>query len=520
MPPLSRRDFLYLGATVTAATVLPRSTPLAATPVDLDEITIAQLQSAMQGGTATARSIAELYLGRIEALDRNGPRLHAIIELNPDALATADALDVERKANGPRGPLHGIPVLLKDNIDTADRMRTSAGSLALAESRAQEDAPLVHRLRAAGVVILGKTNLSEWANFRSTHSTSGWSGRGGLTRNPYVLDRNPCGSSSGSAVATSANLAVVAIGTETDGSILSPASACGVVGIKPTVGLVSGVGIIPIAHSQDTAGPLARTVTDAALLLGVLAGRDYGAALDSGGLKGARVGVARNYFGFNEAVDRALEDALRALREAGAELKDPANIATARQLGDPELEVLLYEFKADLNTYLGRLGPDLPARSLAALIDFNERHREQEMPYFGQDIFEKAEAKGPLTERSYQRARATARRLARSRGIDATLHAHKLDAIIAPTIGPACVTDLINGDHWTGESTSPAAVAGYPSITVPAAFVHELPVGLSFIGAAGSEATLIRLAYAFEQATKVRRKPAFTPTAALRLSRV
>ncbi len=481
----------------------------------LAEATIAELQAAMQSGQRTARSIAERYLTRIHEVDQTGPTINAVIELNPDALAIADALDAERKAKGPRGPLHGIPILVKDNIETADQMRTSAGSLALAEARARTDAPLVARLRAAGAVLLGKTNLSEWANFRSTHSVSGWSGRGGQTKNPYVLDRNPCGSSSGSAAAVSANLAALAVGTETDGSVLSPASACGIVGIKPTVGLLSGAGIIPLAHSQDTAGPMARTVTDAALLLGVLAGRDYAPALAPAGLRGARLGVARNFFGFNPRVDRVLEEALHALRAGGAVLVDPASLTTTQQLEAPEFEVLLYEFKADLNAYLAGLGPDAPARSLAALITFNERHREQELPYFGQDIFEQAEAKGPLTERAYRTARATCLRLARDRGIDAVMHTHRLDALLAPTIGPACVTDLVTGDHWMGESTSAAAVAGYPSLTVPAGCVFGLPVGLSFLGAAGSEATLLRFAYAFEQATHARRQPTFRPTADL-----
>ncbi len=371
LPELDLRKWGVTGAAVARRGEMPRATT---TEFELAEYTLAQLQAAMTSGQHTARSIAERYLARIHEVDQTGPALKAVLELNPDALAIAGALDAERKAKGPRGPLHGIPMLLKDNIDTADRLHTSAGSLALAESIAPHDAPLVARLRAAGAVLLGKTNLSEWANFRSAHSTSGWSGRGGQTKNPYALDRNPCGSSSGSAAAISANLAAVAVGTETDGSIVCPAAICGLVGIKPTVGLVSGAGIIPIAHSQDTAGPMARTVTDAALLLGALAGADYTHALDAAGLKGARVGVARN-FEFSDQVHRVLADALRALQEAGATLVDPASLSTASQIGEPEFEVLLYEFKAGLNAYLAALGPKAPVKSLAELIAFNERHR-------------------------------------------------------------------------------------------------------------------------------------------------
>lgn len=528
---LARRAFLRLGAGIGAAVALPppaaasRPAPQyssggaggtrAVPPFELDEITISQLQSAMQSGRHTARSLAQRYLQRADEVDDKGPALNSIIERNPDALAIADRLDAERKAGRVRGPLHGIPVLIKDNIDTADRMKTSAGSLALADSVAPQDAPLVKRLRDAGAVILGKTNLSEWANFRSTHSTSGWSGRGGQTRNPYALDRNPCGSSSGSGAAVSANLAAAAIGTETDGSIVCPSSACGIVGIKPTVGLVSGAGIIPISKSQDTAGPMARTVADAALLLGALAGTDYSASLDAAGLKGARIGVARNFFGFHDRVDRLMEEALRALREAGATLTDPARLPSPRALDDSEMDVLLYEFKAGLDAYLARLAGDLPARSLAQLIEFNQHHGDREMPFFGQELFVRAQAKGPLTDRAYRRALETSRRLARTRGIDAVLRRHRLDAIVAPTGGPAWVTDLVNGDHFGGSSSTPAAVAGYPAVTVPAGFVSGLPVGITFMGAAGSESLLVKLAYAFEQATSVRRKPAFLPTADL-----
>jgi amidase len=407
-------------------------------------------------------------------------------------------------------------------------MRTSAGSLALGESIAPGDAFVVERLRLAGMVILGKTNLSEWANFRSTRATSGWSARGGQTRNPYALDRNPCGSSSGSAAAVSANLAVLAVGTETDGSIVCPSSACGIVGIKPTVGLVSRSGIVPIAHSQDTAGPMARTVADATVLLGALAGvdprdaatqkapsrayADYTAFLVPEGLRGARIGVARDFFGFNERVDQLMDGAIHAMKDAGAIIVDPAKLPLKGKLDDPEFEVLLYEFKADLNAYLGSLGPSAPAKSLKELIDFNEKHSDREMPYFGQDIFLSAEQKGPLTTPAYRRALATCRRLARARGIDATLAEHRLDAIVAPTGSPAWVTDLLNGDRPVGGSSAPAAVAGYPSVTVPAGFVYGLPVGISFFGAAYSEPVLLRLAYAFEHVMQARKPPRFLAT--------
>jgi amidase len=495
-------------------------------PFELDELTIAELQAGLASGRFTAVSLTRHYLARIRRLDRQGPELRAVIEENPDALALARERDRERKARGPRGPLHGIPVLLKDNIDTHDRMSTTAGSLALLGSRPEADAFLVRRLREAGAVILGKTNLSEWANFRSTRSTSGWSGRGGLTRNPYVLDRNPSGSSSGSAVAVAANLCAVAVGTETDGSILSPAAYCGIVGLKPTVGLISRAGIIPIAHSQDTAGPMTRTVRDAALLLTVLAGKDpadpatqaedreecpdYTAGLDASALRGARLGVARKLFDrlVAPALDR-VESALRLLKELGAELVDPADLPSHGQLGDAEWQVLLYEFKADLNAYLAGRAPSTPIRSLADAIRFNEQHREVEMPHFRQEIFEQAEAKGPLTEPAYLAARDTCRRLMRAEGIDAVMNQHRLDALLAPTAGPAHVTDLVHGDRDTGGSTSPAAVAGYPSITVPIGQVQGLPVGLSFFGRAWSEPRLLGLAFAFEQATRFRQPPGF-----------
>ena len=486
---------------------------LAAPPAfELEEATLADLRKQMTAGSLTASSLTRRYLTRIAALDKRGPALNSVIELNPDALAIAAALDAERKAKGPRGPLHGIPVLIKDNIDTADRMMTTAGSLALLGSIAARDALVAQRLRAAGAVILGKTNLSEWANFRSSHSTSGWSGRGGLTRNPYALDRNACGSSSGSGAAVSANLCALAIGTETDGSIVCPASTNGVVGIKPTLGLVPATGIIPIAHSQDTAGPMARTVADAAILLGALTGADYTKSLDPNGLRGARIGVARDkFFGFSEETDRVIEAAIQEMKRRGAEIVDPADIPTAGKFDDSESEVLSYEFKNDLNLYLGALGPKAPVHSLADVIAFNESHREREMPYFGQDLMIKAQAKGPLSSKEYLAALEKDHRLSRTEGIDAVMSKHRLDALVAPTAGPAWCTDLINGDHAPGGSSTPAAVAGYPNINVPAGYAWGLPVGISFFGAANSEPLLIKLAYAFEQATRHRRAPQFLP---------
>ncbi len=491
----------------------------------LEELTISDMQALMVAGDLTAVSLTEGYLARIDAIDRTGPTLNAVIELNPDALAIAAQLDAERAAGDVRGPLHGIPILLKDNIDTGDRMATSAGSLALANHHAAQDGAVAANLRRAGAIILGKTNLSEWANFRSSKSSSGWSSRGGQTRNPYALDRTPCGSSSGSGVAVSANLCAAAIGTETDGSVVCPSHHAGIVGIKPTVGLVSRTGIVPISHSQDTAGPMARTVTDAAILLGALTGADerdpataasqgrstddYTQFLDLDGLRGARIGVARNYFGFHPLVDAIMERAIVTLRAAGAVIVDPANIATAKQFGDDEYTVLLYEFKAGLNAYLADIDPALPVHSLAELIEFNHLHRERAMPYFGQELFVLAQEKGDLAEETYRQARSESLRLAGRGGIDATLDEYDLDALIAPTGGPAWLVDWVNGDHYGGGSSSAAAVAGYPNITVPAGAVYGLPIGLSFIGAAWQEATLIKLAYAFEQRTQARRPPAF-----------
>jgi amidase len=536
---LGRRTFLRYGALGGVAAAVagaappepaePAPAPAETAPFELEEATIATLQERMQSGALTARDLTEAYVVRIEALDRQGPALRAVLETNPDALAIADALDAERKAKGARGPLHGIPVLLKDNIGTGDRMMTTAGSLALAGSFSAEDSFLAKRLREAGAVLLGKANLSEWANFRSSHSSSGWSGRGGQCRNPYALDRNPCGSSSGSGAAVSANLCAVSVGSETDGSIVCPSSANGIVGIKPTLGLVSRTGMIPLAHSQDTAGPMCRTVADAAALLGVLAGvdprdpatergrghaaPDYTKFLDPEGLRGARVGVARKMFGFSEAVDRLLEEALAEMKRGGAVLVDPADIPSSSQLEEAELEVLLYEFKADLNAYLAGLGPRVAVRTLADLIAFNEGHRSEELPYFGQDLLVKAQAKGPLTTPAYLKALEKSKRLAGKDGLDATLRRYRLDAIVAPTGGPAWVIDLVNGDHFSGGSSTHPAVAGYPNISVPAGFIRGLPVGISFMGQAWSEPTLLKLASSFEHATRHRRPPRFRPNA-------
>jgi amidase len=501
---------------------------------DREELTVRDAQAAMAAGRVSARRLTEMYLERVERIDRRGASLNSVIETNPDALAIADALDRERKAGRVRGPLHGVPVLVKDNIDTADRMQTTAGSLALVGAKPRRDAFVVERLRAAGAVILGKTNLSEWANFRSTHSSSGWSGRGGQTRNPYALDRNPCGSSSGSGAAVSANLAVVGVGTETDGSIVCPAAACGIVGIKPTLGLVSRSGIIPIAHSQDTAGPMARTVADAVALLEVLAAPDpvdrvagngstiviwprgLAQSLDPAGLRGARVGVARKFFGFNDRVDKLMADAIDLMKREGAVVVDPADLPTHGKFDAAEFEVLLYEFKADLNKYLASLAPGEHPRTLKQLIEFNERNRDREMPYFGQELFIRAEAKGPLTDPAYLKALRSSKALSQAQGIDAVMRKHNLDVLVAPTGSPAWTTDLVNGDHFTGGSSTPAAVAGYPNVQVPAGYVYGLPVGISFFGRAFTEAKLVRIAYAYEQATRHRQPPRLLPAADLR----
>jgi len=544
---MDRRNFVRIGA--VAGFLGVRGKPLGAetldtgveaslrrdrfmiSPFELEEATIADLQAGMSSGRMTSHSVTQQYMARIDELDRKGPTLRHVLEINPDALSIADSLDRERKSGRVRGPLHGIPILLKDNVDTADSMTTTAGSLALEGSIPLQDAFIAAKLRSAGVVLLGKANLSEWANIRSTHSSSGWSGRGGQAKNPYVLDRNPCGSSSGSAGAVSANLCAGAIGTETDGSIVCPSSACGIVGIKPTLGLVSRSGIIPIAHSQDTAGPMARTVRDAAVILNALSGIDtrdattmvnrsrgqidYTRFLDPNGLRGARIGVARaKFFGYSDVTDKLVNDAIDAMKAQGAVIVDPANIETAGKFDDSELDVLLYELKADLNAYLAGLGPTAPVRTLQNIIDFNENHRAQEMPWFGQELFIQAQAKGPLTDKKYRDALAKDLRMSRTDGIDATMKKYKLDAIVAPTGGPAWVTDPVNGDHFTGASSTPAAVAGYPNINVPAGYSHDLPVGISFFGRAYSEPTLIKIAYAYEQATKHRRAPKFIPSLA------
>jgi amidase len=509
---MRRRQFLEAGLAGATAVGIARARVAAGQrdrSGDLDEnreYSIRELQELMVRGRTTSAAITQHYLARIDAIDGSGPAINSVIETNPDALRLAEAFDRERAAGKVRGPLHGVPVLIKDNIDTADRMKTSAGSL-----------------------VLGKTNLSEWANFRSSRSTSGWSGRGGLTRNPYVLDRNPCGSSSGSGAAVAANLCAAAVGTETDGSIVCPATANGIVGLKPTLGLISRAGIIPIAASQDTAGPMTRSVADAALLLAAMTGvdardalttrsrgrtADYASFLDAGGLKGTRLGIMRNYFGFHDGVDALMTTALEALKSAGAVLVDPANLPTKRQLDDPELEVLLYEFKDGLNKYLTALPDTIRTRTLKALIEFNEANRNREMPWFGQDLFLKAQEKGPLTSPAYLKARRTCVQLSRTLGIDAVMTRHRLDALVAPTGGAAWVTDFVNGDHFTGGSSTPAAVAGYPSITVPAGLVSGLPVGISFIGWPWTEGLLIKIAHGFEQTTKLRQPPKFLPTLA------
>ncbi|HET9276086.1 MAG TPA: amidase [Gemmatimonadales bacterium] len=538
---MQRREFLRAVSTATAAGLAaapaaaamsptPRPalpTQQAVPPFELADLPVAALQEGMTAGRWTSRRLVELYLERIEAVDRNGPALRSVIETNPDALRIADELDTERRARGSRGPLHGIPLLVKDNLDTADRMETTAGSLALVGVPVPRDSDVVDRLRRAGVVILGKTNLSEWANFRSTASSSGWSARGGQTRNPYVLDRNPCGSSSGSGSAAAASLAAVTIGTETDGSIVCPSSICGLVGIKPTVGLVSRAGIIPIAASQDTAGPMCRSVADAAQVLAAIQGyeprdpatarlrtrpaQDYAGELRPDGLRGARLGVARKGFGLPASVEPVLAEAIAALKSLGATVLDPADLPGVELLGDPEFEVLLYEFKQGMADYLAARGGTGP-KSLTDLMAYNTANREREMPWFGQEIFERAAAKGPLTSVEYRRARGTCRRLARTQGIDAILGRHRLNALVAMTTGPAWPTDYVNGDRYTGGCSSPAAVAGYPHVTVPAGSIHGLPVGLSFFGAAWSEPALIRYAFAFEQGTRARKPPTFRPT--------
>jgi amidase len=501
-------------------------------PFDLAEVTVATLRERLQTGQESASSLVEKYLARIKSIDRAGPRINSIIEVNPDALAIAQRLDAERSVGQIRGPLHGIPIVIKDNIDTSDHMMTTAGSLALVGAKPLADAPLVTALRNAGVVILAKTNMTEWAHFRSwTNATSGWSGRGGLTLNPYVLDRSTSGSSSGTAAAVACNLAAIGVGTDTYGSIVLPSSCCGLVGIRPTVGLVSREGIIPIAQSMDTAGPMARTVTDAVLLLnamvsapedGPVAGLkrstpvpDYAAFLSPGGLRSARIGVVREkLFGYSPSADRIAENALELLELEGATLVDPANIATVYELSKPAMQVMQHEFKAGINAYLAGLGPGAPVHSLEDIIAFNEENSDREMPFFGQETMIEAAGKGPLTSEEYVLALRQCRDRSRRLGIDAIMDKHGLDALVAPSGDPGWVVDLENGDSINGSSSAPAAVAGYPHITVPAGFENGLPVGLSFFGRAWSEPTLIRLAYAFEQATVQRRPPEFLSTVA------
>lgn len=528
---MDRRSFVGIGLAAGAAAGAARADTLAHTSHTAAHIGasavldagVLRQQALMESGKLSAHALTSHYLARIQSIDKAGPRINAIIELNPDALQIARDMDRERAANKVRGPLHGIPVLLKDNIATGDRMRTSAGSLALAGVHAARDAHVAAQLRAAGAVILGKTNLSEWANMRSTHSVSGWSGRGGLTRNPYALDRNCSGSSSGSGAAIAAGLATLAVGTETDGSIVSPASICGLVGIKPTLGLISRAGIVPIAHSQDTAGPMARSVTDAALLLSALAGADpadpasagggavpdYSKSLDKNGLRGMRIGVARNFFGSNDMLDAVIERALLVLKAQGAILVDPVEVPNLGKYADSETEVLLYEFKAGLAAYLKAYAPDAPVADMAGLIAFNQKNQATELAYFGQEYLLRAEAKGGLESKEYLDALANNQRYSRAEGIDQVMREQRLDALVAPTGGPAWLTDFINGDHFGGSFSTPAAVAGYPHITVPAGFVHGLPVGLSFVGGSYSEAALIRMAYAYEQASLQRRAPRF-----------
>jgi amidase len=527
---LDRRRLLQLGAAAAATPVvvgaLAERAQAAQPHQQLEDASIASLQAAMQSGQLTSQRLVRQYLQRIEQLDRRGPSVNSVLELNPDAEAIARTLDDERHAGRVRGPLHGIPLLIKGNIDTHDKMTTTAGSLALVGAPAAQDATVAAKLRAAGAVILGKANLSEWANFRSFHSASGWSGQGGQTRNPYFLDRNPCGSSSGSGAAVAAAFAAGSLGTETDGSIVCPSNANGVVGIKPTVGLTSRAGVVPIAHSQDTVGPHGKTVADAAAILGALTGVDprdpataasagnfktnYTQYLDEHGLRGARIGVMRaGVTGYSEEVDELYEDALQAMRDAGAILVDPADLATIDEIstGEAEITVLVYEFKRDLNAYLAtRTG--VPIKTLADAIAFNEANADRELKWFLQEWFELAES-DPFSQAEYEAALATARRIGGADGIDATLAANRLDALVAPTGSPAWTTDLVNGDHFLGASSGPAAIAGYPIINVPSGNAFGLPVGISFIGTAWSEPILIELASGFEAATKARQKPQF-----------
>lgn len=527
MPRILLCTLLILAVPAPALAAAPAATaPAPATSAAAWNATASRLQARLAAGDTTSLALVRMYIERIARIDQAGPDINAVIELNPDALSIARRRDQARAAGKAHGRLFGIPVLIKDNIDTGDSMQTSAGSLALVGAPAQRDATVAARLRAAGMVILGKTNLSEWANFRSTRSTSGWSGRGGQTRNPYVLDRSPCGSSSGSGAAVAAGLATVALGTETDGSVICPSAANGLVGIKPTLGLVSRAGIVPISHNQDTAGVMARSVRDAAAVLSVIAGSDprdpatadanrhatdYTRFLVPGALKGKRIGVVRQLAGYDPDVDHLLDRTVAVLRAAGATVIDPVKLPNVGRYGNDETTVLLYDFKHDINAYLAtRHG--LAVHSLHDLIAFDRAHARAEMPWFGQELFLQAEAKGPLTDPAYVQALARAKRLSGPEGIDAALRAHHLDALLAPTQGPAWVIDPVNGDHATGAAYSPAAVAGYPSITVPAGLVHGLPVGMLFFAGKWSEPTLLAIAYGFEQATHAWRPPQFLPT--------
>lgn len=536
---MTRREFLQqsvrggttlaTGVALTGCSLIPsrdEQTRQTRGAFELEELSVAELQQGLASKRFTSTSLVEQYFRRIESVDHSGSRLKSVIELNPDAPAIAESLDRERKATGSRGPLHGIPVLIKDNLDTHDRMTTTAGSLALAGSIAPRDSFVVERLRASGAVILGKTNLSEWANFRGSRSISGWSGRGGQTRNPYALDRSPSGSSSGSAAAVSASLCAVAVGTETNGSIVSPSSYCGIVGLKPTVGLVSRSGIIPISASQDTAGPMARTVADAAVLLGVMAGvdsrddamrfsegraaADYTRLLDANALHGARIGLVRSQFKLHRRVDPVFDAALEAVKAAGAVLVDLPKLPSRQDLGGADYQVMVYEFKAGLNAYFAALGAGAPIKNVEELIQFNERNRDRELPFFGQEILIEAQAKGPLTDKDYLEVKE--RCVKWSASLDAALVENRLDAVIAPTSGPAHALDWINGDRGLGGSSTYAAVAGFPNITVPCGEVLGLPVGMSFFSRAWTEQRLLALAYSFEQATKSRKAPKFLPT--------
>ena len=526
---IKRRIFLrsaIIGITVFLfSTVILASNMANKNKIEIEEMTVMQMQTAMKEGKVTSKQLVEMYLARIKQIDG---KLNSIIEINPDAIKIAEQMDRERAAGKVRSMMHGIPLVIKDNIDTSDKMKTTAGSLALVDAPTpKQDAFVVQQMRKAGAVLIAKTNLSEWANFRSESSSSGWSGRGGQTHNPYILDRSPCGSSSGSGVATAANLTAVAVGTETDGSVVCPSSINGIVGIKPTLGLVSRSGIIPIAHSQDTAGPMARTVSDAVILLNAMVGvdskdsitsqfktkgkTDYTKFLDKNGLKGARIGVVRQYFGRNASLDALMEENLKKLEKAGAILVD-VEFPHFRGYGDDEYEVLLYEFKADLNKYLAERGGKY--NTLEKLIKFNNDNANKSMPYFKQEIFEKAQAKSDLNDAGYKLALMTSKTLTQAKGIDLVINKHKLDALVAPSNSQSWLIDLIMGDSPTQYvgSSSLAAVSGYPNITVPSGFLNELPIGMSFFGREFSEPTLIKIAYSWEQLTKARRKPNFLET--------